>query len=306
MTLVLTVNGPETVWLLADRRVTYPKRPPKDDARKLMFLETTDGVTILGYTGLGATPMGTEPADWMSYVLRGRNLPLEKSLGVLAEAMKKQIPRQLIQLSGPGRPSHSIVATAFVDNEARLYTIDMVMSKDKTRYRFRYTRHIAGDNSTNMRTPRTSLGGSGSFYLIKHKKWLRPLLQLARASDQLELSPLKVADHLADINHEVHLNTLDGSVGPRCIVAWRHRKNGVHKGGGAHQFYSGKSRENPDAAIPTISTGTDLNAVIAAIMPFAKKDLKALMDGKPTEPFDKDGINEALSRLPDKPDEELH
>jgi hypothetical protein len=50
-----------------------------------MFLETTDDVAILGYAGLGATALGTKPADWMSAVLRGRNLPLEKSLEVLAE-----------------------------------------------------------------------------------------------------------------------------------------------------------------------------------------------------------------------------
>jgi len=76
VTLVATVNGPETIWLLADRRLTFKSRPPKDDARKVMFLETTDAVAILGYAGLGATALGAEPADWMSAVLRGRNLPL--------------------------------------------------------------------------------------------------------------------------------------------------------------------------------------------------------------------------------------
>jgi len=48
VTLILTVNGPETIWLLADRRVSYVGRPPKDDARKVMFLETNDGVAIVG------------------------------------------------------------------------------------------------------------------------------------------------------------------------------------------------------------------------------------------------------------------
>lgn len=52
----------------------------KDDARKVMIPETTDAVAILGYAGLGATALGTEPADWMSNVLRGQNLPLEQSL----------------------------------------------------------------------------------------------------------------------------------------------------------------------------------------------------------------------------------
>ena len=47
MTLVVTVNGPETIWLLADRRLTSRGRVLRDDARKVMFLETPDGVAIL-------------------------------------------------------------------------------------------------------------------------------------------------------------------------------------------------------------------------------------------------------------------
>ena len=50
--------------MLGDRRLSYQGRPPKEDGRKMMFLETTDGVAILGYAGLGATAKGTEPADW--------------------------------------------------------------------------------------------------------------------------------------------------------------------------------------------------------------------------------------------------
>jgi len=48
VTLILTVNGPEAIWLLADRRLSYEGREPKDDARKVMFLETVGGVAILG------------------------------------------------------------------------------------------------------------------------------------------------------------------------------------------------------------------------------------------------------------------
>lgn len=63
MTLIVTVNGRESIWMLADRRLSYRWRPPKEDGRKMLFLETTDGVAILGYAGLGATARGTEPAD---------------------------------------------------------------------------------------------------------------------------------------------------------------------------------------------------------------------------------------------------
>jgi hypothetical protein len=86
VTLVLTVNGPETLWMVADRRLSYDGRPPSDFARKVMVLETTDGLAILGYAGLGATAQGNQPADWMSAVLRGINAPLEQSLGIIADA----------------------------------------------------------------------------------------------------------------------------------------------------------------------------------------------------------------------------
>ena len=118
MTLVMTVNGRESIWLLADRRLSFKARSPKEDGRKVMFLETTDGVAILGYAGLGATALGTEPADWMSAVLRGRNLPLEQSLGVLAEAIKKQLPRHLVRISDYVSAVHSAYARGLLSRGA--------------------------------------------------------------------------------------------------------------------------------------------------------------------------------------------
>src|SRR6185436_13929085 len=102
MTLVVTVNGPESIWLVADRRLTFfDGRPPKEDACKVMFLETTDAKAILSYAGLGVTGLGTEPSAWTSAVLHGRNLPLEQSLGLLAEAMRKEVPRHIAPFSTP-------------------------------------------------------------------------------------------------------------------------------------------------------------------------------------------------------------
>ncbi|MCI0429740.1 MAG: hypothetical protein L0210_04245 [Rhodospirillales bacterium] len=120
MTLVVAVTGSESIWLLADRRLSIGGRPLKDDARKVMFLEATDGAAILGYAGLGATAGATEPSDWMERVLRGRNLPLEDSLRVLAGVMQRELPPHLI-----GIPSHHVIVPAFVGEEPRLYTIDL-------------------------------------------------------------------------------------------------------------------------------------------------------------------------------------
>lgn len=302
MTLIVTINGPETIWLLADRRLSFPGKLPKDDARKLMSLQTTDGVALLGYAGLGSTSFGTEPADWMHAVLRGRNLPLEQSLGVLASAIMKQFPKHLALMARYGVPAHSVVIPAFIGNEARLYTIDLGLRQDRKTYGFRYTRHT-GKRITAPRTPRLAAGGSGALYLMKNKKWIRPLLRLVRACDRLKIAPLRVADHLAAINNEVHAHTTDGSVGPRCIVAWRHRTNGVHKAGSAQHFYTGTARDRNSTLIPTIATGIDISGVIKVTQPYLK--LLDIPPGQPALQIGIDSLNSDLARLPTEPNEEL-
>jgi hypothetical protein len=309
VTLVVTVNGPDTIWLLADRRLSYEGRVPKDDARKVMFLETTDGVAILGYAGLGATALGTEPADWMSAVLRGRNFPLEQSLGALAEAMKKQLPQHMVQMpTGGGGPAHNVIIPAFLGKELRLYTIDLAFAPDLKSYAFRYTRHV-GDKPplSPPRTPRVAIGGSGALYLTRDakKKWIRSLLRMVKANHRGRVSPRAVADHLAKLNSEVHLGIRDKSVGPRCIVAWRHRKGGVQNSGGAHQFYSGTTRDASSPSLPTIGTGMDIEAICSVVSPFTTKMFEAMWAGHPAEELNKDEINAELARLPDKPDEIL-
>jgi hypothetical protein len=298
MTLLMTVNGPETVWLMADRRITKRGAVVRDNARKVMLLETTDGVAILGYTGLGATRSGTEPADWMSAVLRGRNAPLEHCLGMLADAAKRELPSHLF-----GTP-HSIVATAFLGGEAKVYTIDLHAPPGRP-MAFRYTRHVINQPShIAPRTPPLAYGGSGARLLIGDNRWRRELLRLVRACDRGKVSPHAVADRLAGINIQVH--QAEPTVGPRCVVVWRHRKQGVHKGGGAHQFYNGAMREHDglDGSLPTIANGGDISALLRAIMPQMMEQMEALRAGK-TMDLDKDKMNAELAKLPDTPDERL-
>lgn len=306
MTLVVTVNGCESIWLLADRRLSFKARAPKDDARKVMFLETMDGVAILGYAGLGATALGNEPADWMNAVLRGRKLPLEQSLGVLAEAMKKQFPRHMVGMPGIGGPAHNVVVTAFLGSEARLYTIDLAFAPDRKSYNFRYTRHVIDNpSSAKARTPRLWIGGSGALYLIRDKRWIRGLLRLVRANDRGQVSSYAVADHLASLNSKVHLGVSDKSVGPRCIVAWRHRKGGIHNGGGGQHFYTGMTRDANSSSLPTIVNGMDMQAIAGVIMSHITKRFEAMRAGEPAKDLDKDELNAELAHLPDKPDESL-
>lgn len=306
MTLVLTINGPDTIWMLTDRRISFANRPPKEDGRKMMMLETKDGVAMLGYAGLGATAGGTEPADWMSAVLRGRNLPLEQSLGELSSALQRQFPRHLAALPVQFGAAHSILVPAFLNDEPRVYSIDLAFAPDRQSYSFRYTRHVVGPvPSDPPRTPRIGVAGSGTSFLLRDKRWIRELLKLVRACDRNRIAPHVVADHLALINSRVSQGTLDNSVGPRSIVVWRHRKGSARKGGGAHQFYNGVEREGDSAALPTIVNGMDLQALIRTTMPFMMAQMSSLKAGGQAPEMDRDAINSALAKLPDKPDETL-
>ena len=137
MTLVLTVGTDRSIWLLADRRLSSKSRPLRDDAVKAMTLDTTDGLAILAYAGLGATARGTEPSQWMSGILRGRPLPLEQGAWRLGRCNATQLPRHLRFTPA----AHSVVAAAFIGQERRLYTIDLALSPDGQKKAFRYTRH---------------------------------------------------------------------------------------------------------------------------------------------------------------------
>jgi hypothetical protein len=297
VTLILTVNGPETIWLLADRRLSYKGRPPKDDAHKVMFLETADAVAILGYAGLGATALGTEPADWMSAVLRGRNLPLEQSLGVLADAINRKFPGHVARLALP-EPAHNVIISAFLGGEARLYTITLVVAPDRKTYRFGYARHLGGRlEPLNTRPPRMTVSEDGGLYLDRNwsKQWRRNLLCVVSAHDRGRVTSRAVANHLAKLNNDVHRNV--ESVGPRCIVVWRHRVS-VHGRAGGHCFYTGTTEERSES-LATIVTGIDMQALCKMQLPIFQK---ARRTGRPMDSAD---IKAGLARLPDKPDENL-
>jgi hypothetical protein len=309
VTLILSVNGPETVWMVADRRVTYRVGFPKDDARKLMLLETTDGQAILGYAGLGETMQGTEPADWMSAVLRGRSGTLEQSLRTLAAAMNRQLPRHLHRLNPHQSVEHNLVATAFVGNTAHAYSTSIALTADRTRQYFRHTRHvksIPGKPLEACPPTRLTLAGSGAHYLTRDQRWERPLLRLVNAHARGRIGAETVADHLAGVNHAVHLGLNDGSVGPRCIVVWRHRKQAAPNIGGKHQCYNGTTPERDTESLPTISSGRDLHAFQAAIWPYMMRLLDGVQHGGPNMPLDLDEETKTkIEQLPDTPDEDL-
>jgi hypothetical protein len=178
-----------------------------------------------------------------------------------------------------------------------------------------YTRHAMDKPpGAPLWTPRVGMGGTGAVYLrqkkklrliLEQRKWQRSLLRMVRANDRGQISALSVADHLANLNNEVHKGISDKSVGPRCIVVWRNRRGGVHHDGGGQQFYTGTIRD-PNSSFPSIVNGMDMQALVGAHMPLLMKSVEAILAGQPPKQLLNDEeVKEAVALLPDKPDERL-
>lgn len=305
MTLVLSVLSRDSIWLVADRRLSYGRgRAAKDDAVKVMSLETRDGVGVLAYAGLGATPRGTEPSTWMSAALRGReDMTFEQALGVLSAVANKELPRYLAGLPG----GHTIVAPAFIRGVgSRVYSIDNVIDPKTREHKHRYTSHQVLDGPTSP-SIRLSLAGSGGAYLAhRARHWRRALHGLANAHDRGKISDHVISDRLAQLNYEAHLNVRDGTVGPRCIVVWRRRPGARSRSGGGHQFYTGVDREHDTGSFPVVANGMDVQAMADVFMTMMQANLAkpgvSLMDAID---LDADELDRRLRELPSTPDEKL-
>lgn len=299
MTLVLAAVGAESIWLLADRRLSVGERVVAEDARKVAFLHTPDGVAILGYAGIGRTPGLTEPSDWINAVLRGVNLPLERALAVLADAVRSEIPPLLMKVGGR-LSGHTIVAPAFLQDRPAFYSIDIAMQENLRAYDFEFARHATHMTPGGLPIPpRVVMAGSGMAILRAKPDLIRLLVSLLRAHDRKAISSLAMADFLATINDHVH-RAERISVGRRSIVAWRYRK-----GGGAHQFYEGMAHDRHTGVIPTIMKGQNLSGLIEALTPHHQQMMKAHAARKPLPKLSQDEADALMAQIPIRPDRKL-
>ena len=310
MTLVFSMHSRDSLWVVVDRRLSYGgRRPPVNDAVKITDLETTDGHGLLAYAGLGATPRGTQPSEWMSAVLRGRGgMTFEQTLGVLADAATRELPKYLVSVPGG---SHSIVIPAFVRGiGSRLYTIDNVVHPKTRQHWYRYTSHqrtVAPDSPS----VRLAFAGTGGEYIYKNKDraWQRELLSLVNQHDCGKISDHLIADRLAQLNYEAHkaLEAAgDRTVGPRSIVVWRRRPDARPGApGGGHQLYTGIDRDRDCPAIPAIANGMDVQAIVGVFMNQFQRGIADHGFTPTAWNFDEDVMNRLLAGIPDQPDERL-
>ena len=297
MTLVVAVTGDKSIWMLADRRISFPAPGlPRDDAIKFISLETTDGAAILGYSGLGSTKFGTEPSDWMARVLRGRNLSLEQSLREIANAVRARLPKHLETLIDPNSRVHTIIIPAFLNGQSRLYSINLKHSREINGRSFNFTRHITNRGlPKEYPTRQVAVAGSGAVHLLGNKRWARDLLKMVAAHDAGRISSQAVASAFAILNNKV--SRAEITVGKKCIVAWK-----LIEGGGGHEFFNGIHKDNNNGLtwIPSITNGGDITALIKATLPLTL----AFLNG-PNNEIDREAMDAALAQLPGTPDDSL-
>jgi len=311
VTLVLSLLGRNTMWVVVDRRLSYGENgpPPRDSATKVMRLQTDDGVGLLAYAGLGASAHGTEPSAWMSSTLRGRRLTFEESLGVIAEAATRELPVHLAQIEGS---AHSIIVPAYLRGQgARLFSIDNVLDRATGQHRYRFVRWERTKDSQDPGFAITLAGTGGVWLSQKRQKLLwkssrHSLLHAKRAHDRGKLSDRAVADQLAAINFSAH-QAVPETVGPTCVVVWTRRPGAPGDGVNAHQFYSGLDRVTDHGMIPAISNGMDWSALGQVIASEFQRSISEANWPESDGPIDLDDerLNERLAELPSDPDEHL-
>ena len=307
MTLVLAITRRQSLWLLTDRRLSTGAGPVRDNATKTMIVETKDGFAILGYAGLGATGSGTEPSEWMSRLLHGRNLSLEQSLGTIADAMQKKLLSHLHFFPRGQVAAHHVVVPAFMGQTPKLYSIDLALAADRKKSLFRYTSHEWNYSQTAIRPPPVALAGSGGFVLQqmnRWKDWKRNLLRMIKASEQGRVPPRAVASYLAAISHEVH--RADPLVGPNCVVTWRYN-HGLVKYNAGSQSFSGLIPDASSPFIPTIVSGLDMAALAADVMAGMQQAFAQVGDDIFTGKFNMAELFlPAFTKLPKNPDDSLN
>jgi hypothetical protein len=302
VTLVLAVHGRESIWLVADRRLSYGgRRPPIDDAMKVVDLETIDGKGLIAYAGLGATGRGTQPSQWICAILRGRGgLSFEQALQFVADAATRELPKHL---SAMPVALHNIIIPAHLRNGGRkMYSIDNRINCLGV-HEYRFTSHRLG--SPDGPSVPIGVAGTGGLYLASRGgAFARELLNLVRANDRGSLSDIGLADYLAGLNWTAHRGVRDGTVGPRCVVVWR-RIRQTRLPGGGHQFYTGVDRESGGGSIPAIANGMDVRSLVSVLWDTHVPEMRRALLAREEPRLDQDEVNRRLAALPSDPDDKL-
>lgn len=272
-------------------------------ASKLLVLEATDGLALIGYCGLGLTEGGTEPSEWMSRVLRGMRLSLRRSMEVLATAVRDRLSSHLPTLPPTIAPLHQVVAVGFEDHTPVVYLLNVGIRTDNTILCEASSYRRSNEAVPPLNPPAFIVAGDGMSAVPHDRAWGRSLRSLHRAFDAGRISDRAFADELAARNRRVAESVR--SVSRECIVAWRARDRNRERGTGGHHFYGSTVRLNEAPALPEIAGGVDVKAVFEAMLPAMADWVDRTFESGVPADLDTVALNEALAQLPETPDPEL-
>lgn len=306
MTLLIAMVSNESIWLVADRRLTVGKRVVREDAIKQFRLSASDGDAMLAYAGLGATGAGREPSAWMSSVARGHWMTVEQYLNEISQAMRRRFPKHLVGIKGAAE--HQVYVPAIVGGRPRMYFIGLRLEGSPRRLMYKDARMMFQPAPGVFVDQQMRLAGSGASRVQNSKLWLGNLRRTVRAYEAGKVRGPVVADLFARLNYDV--SKLEPTVGPNCIVLWMGIPKGGAMGDQGAQFYSRTARVEPDRLVPMIIGGLDQGAWGEAWASV----LRPFMETATDEEFNDPVINEKMSALaraagdaaaPLKPDDNL-
>lgn len=212
------------------------------DARKIVGIDSTDGLALVSYAGLGMIS-GLDPSDWVTSVCQGVQTDLRGYMMCLAEAMKEVDP-----VERSAAPGHLFVAAGVVDGQPVLYSL---VAGSAGRLSLRYferpnTFMIAGAGRASLQNTDDKLTDEAH----ELRDWIRKV-------ETEDAHPREVTDRLAKWDAATSRET--ENAGSRAIVAYRLVGDGEVAPGRC--FYDGATLEPPDSKIPQMTRGVDVNQI---------------------------------------------
>lgn len=239
VTITVSIATRDSIWTVADRQLMAGDEVSSTDARKIVGVDSTDGIALFGYAGRGAIA-SQDPSDWAMSVFDGLETDLRGYARHLAEAVARAIP----VAERRGAPGHLFVAAGVVDGQPVQYSLVARSDGRLTLREFDKPNAfmLAGSGAAGLRTREK---------LVAEGQELRDWIQRA---EREEAHPREVTDRLAKWNAAA-----GEASGSRAIVAYRFVRDGEVAAGRC--FYDGTTLEPPDSKIPQLTRGVDVGRI---------------------------------------------
>ena len=236
MTLTVSIATRDSIWTLADRQ----SADDNADGGKIVGIDATDGHALVAFAGHSAVA-DRAPSQWIASIVEGVQSDLRGYMTNLTEAANAQLPAQ-------ARRGHILVAAAIAGGEPLYFS-------------------VVGDASGQLtlrcfeRSGAFMLAGSGAAVVLANKDRAnteaRELQDWIRRVEMQEAPAREVTDRLIKWNTDARRE--DKAVGARAIISYRFARDA--DGAAGRCFYNGTKLEAPDAKVPHLTRGVDVNKI---------------------------------------------